>query len=125
MRTLVSCLLLCSIASVGCNDSMNQKKIQKNESPRTLSPQPAKENRLAGQYIITLKEGASSEALKQVFDQYDIKAIQILSRNRYLIILEQDPGPEVMTEKAATSAEIDAVQPNNVYRAMPATKAKP
>ena len=121
MRKLLGCLLLCSITAVSCTDTVNEK----NESPQILSPQPTKENRLAGQYIITLKEGASSEALKQVFEQYDIKAIHALSRNRYLIILEQDPGPEVMTEKAAISAGIEAVQPNNVYQAMPATKAKP
>ena len=121
MRTLVCCLLLCSITTVSCTETVNQK----NESPQIRSPQPAKENRLAGQYIITLKEGASSEVLMQVFEQYGIKAIQALSGNRYLIILEQDPGNEIMTEKAATSAEIDAVQPNNVYRAMPATEAKP
>ena len=121
MRILLSCIFLSGISVVGCTESTNQKNIE----PRTLSPQPVLENRLPGQYIITLKEGGNSETLTSVFQQYGIKAIQNVSRNRYLIILKQDPGPEIITKQAATSSEIEAVQPNYTYQATPQTQHIP
>jgi hypothetical protein len=121
MRTLLSCLLLGSIALIGCTESTNQKNIE----PRTLTPKPVSENQLPGQYIVILKEGANSEVLKQVFTQYGIKAIQDLSKDRYLIILEQDPGPETISRQAVSASDIEAVQPNYIYRALPSTQDKP
>jgi len=108
-------IFLCSMMVFGCTDSANQKNME----PRILSPQPAKENRLVGQYIVTLKESGSSETLTEVFQQYGIKSIQELSRGLYLIILEQDPGPEALAKQAATSSDIEDVQPNYIYRTMP------
>ena len=120
MRTLLSCLLLGSIALIGCTESTNQKNIE----PRTLTPKPVSENQLPGQYIVTLKEGANSETLTSVFQQYGIKSIQDLSKGRYLIKLEQDPGQDTITKQAAASSKIEAVQPNYTYQAVPQTQQK-
>ena len=98
----------------GCTDSANQKNLE----PRTITPQPATENRVPGQYIVTLKEGGSTETLNEVFDEYGIQSIKDLSKGRYLITLEKDPGPESITKQAATSSEIEHVQPNYIYRTM-------
>ena len=120
MRTLISCFLLASIFVVSCTDSTNQK----NPEPRILSPQTTNENRLGGQYIVTLKKGANSETLTSVFQQYGIKSIQEFSKGRYLIILEHDPGLDTIIKQAAASSEIDTVQPNYTYQAIPQTQQK-
>jgi len=114
-RLLLGYLFLCGLAVAGCTDAANQKNME----PRILSPEPVKDNRLVGQYIVTLKEGRSSETLTEVFQQYGIKSIQDLSRGLYLIILEQDPGPEALAKQAATSSDIEDVQPNYIYKTMP------
>ena len=121
MRGLVCCLMLCSLTVVGCSEPVTQKY---NESHNTSS-HPTNENRLPGQYIVTLKEGASVDVLTQVFQPYGIKSMRDLSRGRYLIILQRDPGPEEITKQAATSSVIEAVQPNFVYQTMPSTPAQP
>ena len=68
---------------------------------------------------MTLKEDVSADVLKQMFQPYGLKSVQKLSGGRYLVIVVQDPGPEVITKQAEISSDIEAVQPNYVYRAMP------
>ena len=114
IRILFSCIFLCGMAVAGCTDSTNQKNLE----PRTITTQPATENRVPGQYLVTLKEGGSSETLTEVFNQYGIKSIKSLAKDRYLITLEQDPGPEEIAKQAATSSEIESAQPNYIYRTM-------
>jgi hypothetical protein len=121
LRILLGYIFLFSIAVTGCTDSANQKNMEE----RTLSPQPAMDNRVPGQYIVTLKKSGSSETLTRVFQQYGIKSIQDLSRGRYLITLEQDPGPEEMANQAATVSDIEEVQPNYIYRTMPPIQDSP
>jgi len=120
MRTLVSCLLIVGFIGAGCTESTNQKNIEQ----RTLTPQSTSENQLPGQYIVTLKKGANSETLTSVFEHYGIKSIQEFSKGRYLIILEHDPGPDTITQQAAASSEIDTVQPNYTYQAIPQRQQK-
>jgi len=120
VRLLLGYLFLCGIAVAGCTDSANQKNVE----PRTITTQPATENRVPGQYIVTLKESGRSETLTEVFKQYGIKSIQDLSRGRYLITLEQDPGPEEINKQAATASDIEQVQPNYLYRTMPPSHDK-
>jgi len=114
-------IILCGLMVVGCSDPANQKNVE----PRTLATQPATENRVPGQYIVTLKAGASSEILTELFNQYGIKSIQNLARGQYLISLERDPGPEEIAKQASSVAEIEAVQPNYLYRTMPPAHDKP
>jgi hypothetical protein len=109
------------MAVAGCTDSANQKNLE----PRTITTQPATENRAPGQYIVTLKKGASFKTLTEVFNQFGIQSIKDLSKNRYLITLQQDPGPEEMAKHAATSSEIEDVQPNYIYREMQPSQEKP
>jgi len=120
-RLLLGYIFLVAIVVAGCTDSANQKNVE----PRILTPQPASENRMPGQYLVTLKEGRSSETLIEVFKQYGIKSIQNLSNGRYLITLDQDPGPEAIAKQTANSSEIEDVQPNYIYRTMPPAQEKP
>ena len=120
-RLLLGYIFLVAIVVAGCTDSANQKNVE----PRILTPQPASENRMPGQYLVTLKEGRSSETLIEVFKQYGIKSIQNLSNGRYLITLDQDPGPEAIAKQTENSSEIEDVQPNYIYRTMPPAQEKP
>lgn len=110
-------ILFCLVASaivVSCGDSANQKNME----PRTITTQTATENRVPGQYIITLKEGGNVETLHKVFTEFGVESIQDLSKDRYLITLEKDPGPEDITKQATTISDIKHVQPNYIYRTM-------
>ena len=114
------CLVICAIV-VSCGDSANQKNLEL----RNTTIGPATENRVPGQYIIKLKEEGSTETLHKVFAEFGIKSIQDLSKDRYLITLEKDPGPEKMTRQAATSSNIEYVQPNYIYRTMQPVQESP
>jgi hypothetical protein len=120
IRLLLGYIFVSSIIAAGCTDSANQKNLD----PRTITPQPASENRIPGQYLVTLKEGGSPEKLTEVFNKYEIKSIQELSTGRYLITLDQDPGPQEVSKQAATSSNIEHVQPNYFYQTMPSTQQK-
>ena len=106
-------LVACTIV-VSCDDSANQKNLEL----RNIAPQPATENRVPGQYIVKLKEQGTEETLRTLFAEFGIKSIQDLSKGRYLITLEKDPGPEDISRQAATVAGIEYVQPNFIYRPM-------
>ena len=107
------CLVACMVVS--CSDSVTQKNLE----PRTIKPQSAAEDRVPGQYIITLKAGVAVEILQDVFAEFGLASVRDLAKGRYLITLEKDPGPEDITRHAATSSSIEYVQPNYVYRTMP------
>jgi hypothetical protein len=120
-RILLGCLFLGSLGLLGCTDAANQKNVE----PGTIPTQPASENRVPAQYIVSLKEDSNTQILTEVFQQYGIKSIKDLSRGRYVITLEQDPGPDEISKQAATSTEILSVQPNYIYRATPPLQQKP
>ena len=121
IRLLLGYIFVSSIIAAGCTESANQKNVE----PRIFTQQPASENRIPGQYIVTLKDGVSSETVTEVFNKYGIKSIQDLSRSRYLITLEQDPGVEEMSNQAASSSGIESAQPNYLYREMQPSQKKP
>ena len=114
------CIIACTLVA-SCSDSANQKS----EELRTIKTRPATENRVPGQYIVTLKEGISIELLQEVFAEFGVKSVKDISKGRYLITLEKDPGPEVITKQAATSSEIEYAQPNYIYRTMQPAQESP
>ncbi len=125
MRILLGCILLNSIAVVGCTEPVDHDAVPENVSRRILTPQPATENRLPDQYIVTLQEGASADVINQVFQQYGIKSIQDLSRGRYLVTLIQDPGPVELAKHTASYTAIVNIQPNYIYRSTPSAQDQP
>jgi hypothetical protein len=121
IRLLLGYIILGVLVVVGCAESENQKNLD----PRTITTPPAIENRVPGQYIVTLKEGVGTELLQEVFAEFGIQSVKDLSSGRYLITLEKDPGPEVIIKQAATSSEIEHVQPNYIYRTMQPAQESP
>ena len=113
VHVLLSMACLGGVLLAGCYESTNQENLE----PKSITTQTQTENRVAGQYIVILKEGGSQATLVEVFKPYGIKSIRVLSKGRYIITLEQDPGPADISSTAATSEEIESVQPDYIYRA--------
>jgi hypothetical protein len=70
------------------------------------------ESRMPGEYIVTAEKGANHETLKGIFETYVVKSIKDIGRERYLIKLEKDPGPEIIEQEGLRSKLIKSVQPN-------------
>ncbi len=121
IRLFFVCIFLCGIAVAGCSDSANQKNLE----PIIITNEAATGNRVSGQYIVSLKKGVSTKTLTDVFNKFGIRSIKNLSNSRYLITLEQDPGPEIIAKQGATSSKIEYVQPNYIYRTMPTLQGDP
>ncbi|MCG6887573.1 MAG: hypothetical protein LJE74_10215 [Proteobacteria bacterium] len=77
--------------------------------------QPTANNRVPGEYLVTLTASGNPESLRSVFNAYGVKAIREFSKGRYLVVLEHDPGPEEIAERVAASTDIVRVQPNFIY----------
>lgn len=115
LRLLFICFFLGSVLTTGCSEPANHKS----QSTESMQMQPANGNRMPGQYIVTLKAETDTEILYDVFAAYGVKSIKDLSKGRYLITLDKDPGPEEITKEASTISDIKHVQPNYIYRTMP------
>ena len=72
------------------------------------------ESRIPGEYIVTAEKGANHETLNEIFETYVVKSIKYIGRERYLIKLEKDPGPEIIEQDGLRSKLIKSVQPNFV-----------
>ena len=86
--------------------------------PRTYTEQPSvsRENRVPGEYIVTIDESGDEARIRELFEAYFVIKIEDLRRGRFLIKLEQDPGPEVIKRKGLESPFVKRVQPNYIYR---------
>ncbi len=80
-------------------------------------------NRVPGEYIITVPEGSDVSIIKKLFSDYGlikIKSIQkYKGKQRYLIKLKQDPGPDEMKKIAEKTDTIIHIQPNYIYKIQP------
>jgi hypothetical protein len=89
-------------------------------SPGTLAmdPQrsPSAQNRVAGEYLVTLAPGADVKVINDLYGRFEIKRIQDLGRSVFLLVITDDPGPAKMDEIRRQEARIKAVQPNFAYR---------
>jgi len=80
-------------------------------SQTSRDPAPA-----PGEYLVTLAAGADSKAVAELYGRFAIKSIQGLGHNVFLVKLAEDPGPAKMEELRGRNAQIQAVQPNFIYR---------
>ncbi len=88
-------------------------------SPVTPSPQAVTANdeaRVAGEYLLVTRPGTAPAILRQAFSAFRPRRLEALGANRWLIVLEADPGPQAMAQVAAQHAAILDCQPNYRYR---------
>jgi hypothetical protein len=74
------------------------------------------QSRAPGEYLVTLAAGADVKAIADLYGRFGIRSAQGLGRNIFLVTLTEDPGPAKMEELRGKNAQIQAVQPNFVYR---------
>jgi hypothetical protein len=77
----------------------------------------AAENRVAGEYIVTLAPEGDAKTISDVFGRFDLRSVQPIGNGAFLVVLGDDPGLAAMQKLAAANAAIKAVQPNYHYRA--------
>jgi hypothetical protein len=112
---LVRLIILALLAlTVGASCSGNSEP----SMPRIYTEQPGVygENRVLGEYIVTIDESGDEARIREFFEAYSVKKVKDLGRGRFLIKLEQDPGPEVIKRKGLESPFVKRVQPNYIYR---------
>ncbi|MCP4410773.1 MAG: hypothetical protein GY807_24135 [Gammaproteobacteria bacterium] len=87
------------------------------ETAQTESnPLSESDNRVPGEYILVLEQGDADEIVRRLYSDYTVQSIKDLGRRRFLIKLEHDPGPDIVTKKATESNDIKWAQPNYKYR---------
>ncbi len=97
--------------TAGCSNSHTETYTKDRELIRESN-----QNRVPGEYIVTVREGADVSAAQALFSEFDIREVRDLGGRRLLLKLGKDPGPETVQRKAAGSEKIQAVQPNFIYR---------
>jgi hypothetical protein len=111
-RFYTGLVLMLAVSTMACTETTNN---QQPDQPVIKVQPTAKTNRVSGEYLVTLTETGNPDTLRHVFNPYGLKAIRNISKGRYFVVLEHDPGPEKIAEHVATSTGIKYVQPNFIY----------
>jgi len=93
-------------------------------SAQTPPVEGKSQQRVPGQYLVTLAAGADAKAINDLYGRFGIKSARSIGNNVYLVALTEDPGPEEMEKLRGGNAQIKAVQPNYVYRARGSSTAR-
>jgi hypothetical protein len=93
-------------------------------SAQTPPVEGKSQQRVPGQYLVTLAAGAESRAISDLYGRFGIKAMRETGKGVFLVTLMQDPGPAEMEKLGSGNAQIRAVQPNYVYRAQGSSTAR-
>lgn len=105
-------LIISCIVYVGCTEPVNHHS--GNKDPVKIESQA--ENRMPGEYIVTLKDGGNLEVIQKAFSELGIESLQGLSNRRVLMKLKDDPGPEQVEKLGTAATGIESVQPNYIYK---------
>jgi hypothetical protein len=76
----------------------------------------SQDNRVPGEYIVTLTPQARAAAIADLYGRFAIQSVKPLGNDVYLMQLSEDPGPVVIESLGRSNAHIKAVQPNYGYR---------
>ena len=93
-------------------------------SAQTPPVEGKSQQRVPGQYLVTLAAGADVKAIAEVYGRFGIKATRDLGNSLFLVTLTEDPGPAEIEKLGRGNARIKAVQPNYVYRAQGSSTAR-
>ncbi|MEX2198384.1 MAG: hypothetical protein WD886_06200 [Burkholderiales bacterium] len=84
-------------------------------TPQAAAPADARQDRVPGEYLVTVAARDRVAAIVDLYGQFGIKELRDLGGTVFLLILTEDPGPARMVQIRGGSAHILAVQPNLVY----------
>jgi hypothetical protein len=71
--------------------------------------------RVPDEYLIKLSPDADRGIIAEYFGKYGIKDIFALGGETYLLVLQHDPGPEMVVSLVFEDDRVMAVQPNIIY----------
>lgn len=106
---VLSLLATCSVS--GCSDN-GQPPVERTTGKSDIY----REERVPGEYIVTLSGDVSDTLIRELFEEYAVTTIENLGRGRFLIRLEYDPGPQVIERIGAESPSVEHIQPNYIYQ---------
>ena len=93
-------------------------------SAQTPPVEGKSQQRVPGQYLVTLAAGAEARAINDLYGRFGIKSLRETMKGVFLVTLTEDPGPAEMEKLRGGNAQIKAVQPNYVYRAQGSSTAR-
>jgi hypothetical protein len=93
-------------------------------SAQTPPVEGKSQQRVPGQYLVTLAAGAEARAINDLYGRFGIKSMRETVKGVFLVTLTEDPGPAEIEKLGRGNARIKAVQPNYVYRAQGSSKAR-
>ncbi len=108
------CFALAFLALDSCSANGTNTPVAP-QTPSQFRHEPTPD-RVAGEYIVTLRAEASEALLRDLYGTYGIREITRLGENRFLIKLTHDPGLDVILRKGSESGKVKAAQPNFIYR---------
>lgn len=103
-----------SLSSAACSHGANPSR-QVTNPPAVAEPE-----RVPGQYIIKLADGATLNSALKYFEPYEVKKSQWLMQDYFLIEVTRDPGVARMLEIGRHAEEILNIEPNLIAHTMPA-----
>lgn len=100
-----------SIANLSCSGVS-----EGTASSQTQAVDGKEQQRVIGEYIVTLRQGADQASVRDVFSAFGLQGLSHVGGQQWLLKVTKDPGTTVMQSKAAESSAIEAIQPNFIYR---------
>lgn len=82
---------------------------------KPASATPDEKPRVPDEYIITLSPDADKNIIAEHYGRFGIKDIFALGGETYLLVLQNDPGPQKMEAVIYDDTRVMVVQPNLVY----------
>ncbi|MBU1424504.1 MAG: hypothetical protein KKH12_12020 [Gammaproteobacteria bacterium] len=73
------------------------------------------EPRVPDEYLIKLSPDADRDVIAEYFGKYGIRDIFALGGETYLLVLQNDPGPQTVLSLVFEDDRVMAVQPNIIY----------
>jgi len=101
--------LTCMAAGAACGHTTGSSA----GAPLDISSRQA---RVPGEYLITLVPGTDIKVIADLYGRFGIKGIRDLGSDTFLVIINEDPGPDTMKKLSGNNSRIKAVQPNVLYR---------
>jgi hypothetical protein len=114
-------LLAVAVAVAGAGPACGHHSPGSLATTREATASSRSENRVPGEYLVTLATGTDVKVITDVYGRFGIKRIQELGlnlgRSVFLVALAEDPGLAKIENLHRQDERIEAVQPNFVYRA--------
>ncbi len=99
------------IFNISLSCASNEKKSNKKQQVQEFS----EEERVIGEYIITVKEGVNEQFLYELFSANSVSLVKNIHNYIYLIKIENDPGPTGIERLYLKNKYILKIQPNYKY----------